>query len=333
MLEDASDEAPVIADEVRRLLALFQDNHSFNGYASQLLGAAAFKYALPVGWPALTLRKTSWQLPLDLRVCLGRAIAAGQPLTADQSLAWYGDHPDKKLPPQAARCPKEFLALYAARFKSQYPPKRRLTGDYRAASSTFTVQVSNKGTPIPDVAGIVAPLNVIEPLITACAEELASYARFARKDSSARNAMAAAIALPTQLLNAPSARPIVELKAWLDQQVGYTPKLFSTHDLLGKIDGGIAAEHRIGKSALSLLAAALDRCGYGLEPDPANGSFADRRGGVSVHITSSTNPSSAVLGCIGVCRHRDAGCDREWWRVRRRTGDIASASCRKSRLA
>ena len=179
MLEDADDEAPVIVDEVKRLLSLFHDNHSFSGYASQLLGAAAFKYGLPVVWPAPRLRKTSWQLPLDLRVCVGRAIAAGQPLTADQMLAWYGAHPGKRLPPQASHCPQEFLALYTCKFKSQYPngltvpaPERRLTGDYRAASSTFTVQLNNKGSAIPDVTGIVAPLNTIEPLIAACADRI-----------------------------------------------------------------------------------------------------------------------------------------------------------------
>ena len=61
----------------------------------------------------------------------------------------------------------------------------------------------------------------------------------------------------------------MELKAWLDQHVGDGPKLFSTADLLCQIDGDIGSNHQIGKADLNLLAAALDRCGYGLEPDPS----------------------------------------------------------------
>jgi tellurite resistance protein len=275
MLDNPGEEAPKIVDEIKRLLSIYHDNHSFERYASALLSAAAVKLDLSVEWPAPSLRKVTWQLPLDLLVCIGRSVAQGTALNANQMLAWYNAHPDKRLPPLAGRCPDEFLTLFTARFAAKYPngikvdpPKRRLSANYRAASGSFSVEIRGAVAALPDVTGLSAPLNLLDPLVDACAADLATYARLIGKDRSPRNMIAAAASLPTQLLDTASAKPIADLKIWLEQRVTGPATAVRLRDLFERVGVDLAPDARATKTDLVLVADALARCGFGIEPDP-----------------------------------------------------------------
>lgn len=267
-------EALALTTEVERLLWLYEDNHSFRRYATGLLSAAAVKHHLPVAWPELSLRKMTWQLPLDLLVCLGRAVANGEPLNALKMLSWYNSHPDKRLPALAGRCPDEFLALFTARFDAKYPggfkldpPKRQLGASYRAASSSFSVEFDVGDGAVPDVSGLIVPLNALDPIIDACAAELSTYARMIGKDRSKRNLVAAAAALPDHLLGTSSGKPLFELKDWVEKRVKDDMGAISIQDLLTRIGGEKPSAGKIPRADMLLIANALARCDFGIEPD------------------------------------------------------------------
>lgn len=267
-------EVLTLTTEVERLLLLYEDNHSFRRYASALLSAAAVKFNVGVDWPELSLRKMTWQLPLDLLVCLGRAVSNGEPLTAPQMLSWYNSHADKRLPALAGRCPDEFLTLFTARFNVKYPagfkvdpPKRKLGASYRAASGSFHVNFNVGGSELPDVSGLTAPLNAIDPIVDACAAELTTYARLIGKDRSKRNLVAAAAALPDHLLATSSAQPLSDLKAWVEQRLTGEMAAIGIQDLLLRIGGAKAPSGNVPKVDMVLIANALARCDFGIEPD------------------------------------------------------------------
>lgn len=274
MLDEPGAEAGALVDEVRRLLGIYGDNRSFRRYAQTLLSAAKAKLTLPVSWPPLSFSKSNWQLPLDLLVNIGRVVANGEGLTAEQMLNWYNSHPDKRLPIVAPRCPEEFLTLFKSRFAARYPvgvrvdrPKKSLSGSYRAASSTFSVDFKVGGADLPDVSGLTAPLNQLDPMIEACADDLSTYARLVGKDRSQRNLMAAAVALPSQLSNTGAAQPLVDFGEWISAQLKGDLAAINVQDLLLKIGGEIGPSGGIAKADMVLIANALARYNFGIEPD------------------------------------------------------------------
>ncbi len=275
MLDDPGDEAKAIVAEVQRLQSIYHDNHSFERYAGALLSAAAIKFNLPIAWPTPSMRKVTWQLPADLLVCAGRTIAEGTPFGADQMLAWYNAHPDKRLPPVAGRCPDEFRSLFATRFNEKFPnglrieaPKRRLSVSYRAASGSFSVDIQGVAESLPDISGLLAPLNLLDPLVEACASDLAAYARLLGKASSSKQEMAVAAALPAPLRSMPAAKPLTELKAWLDARVVGPVATIPSRELLTRVGGELPPNGIISKSDLALITHVLADCDFGVEPDP-----------------------------------------------------------------
>jgi hypothetical protein len=275
MLDDAGEETAAIIAEVQRLHSIYHDNHSFNRYASALLGAAAAKSSIAPAWPPLSLQKVAWQLPLDLLVAIGNQVSRGLPLDAFQMLAWYNSHSEKRLPSLASKCPEEFKALFKSRFDAKFPngitvtpPKRILGGDYRAASGTFTVHFQLGSSSIPDVSGLTAPLNSIDAIVEACAADLSTYARLLGKDRTSRNAMAAATALPEALLSAQAGSPLMRLKEWLSERSTEEFFFVDLSELLNHIGAELPSDGRTVKTDLVLAADALARCGFGMEPDP-----------------------------------------------------------------
>jgi len=140
-------EIPTIAAEVRRLLRLYGGHHSLRSYGSQLLTIIDMLYPeTSDGREASRSFDTTpgWELPLALRIAIGRVVAAGRPIGADLALAWYRASPTTTLRTPARRCAVEFAGLFGARYRETYgdglvvkPPRKRLAATYRPASSSF----------------------------------------------------------------------------------------------------------------------------------------------------------------------------------------------------
>jgi len=149
--EGVAADAPVLVAEVERLRAIYGANSSFQAYARSFVEAARLLVpAAEERRPELNLDPNfySYELPLAVRVHLGRKLADGQPLDADDALLWLAGLPDRGFRTPVTRCPDEFAALWRLRFPAKYPkglkvgaPKARIKASYRAASSTFQVDL------------------------------------------------------------------------------------------------------------------------------------------------------------------------------------------------
>lgn len=267
-------EASAIVAEVKRLLSVYGTNHSFNRYATALLDAASLVYDLPLQPSPLTLKKFAWSVPLSVRVGIGRLLAEGKGIPADWALAWYTTAQDRRLPILAVRCEQEFIELFRRRFAAQFPngiaasTKKRLSVQYQAASSTFSVQLRGDFEKLPDIGELVGPLNKCDPIIDSCIRDLTDYARLIGKTGDRRGSLVAAVALPEELQDSTVAAPRSALTAFLHARIKSDNGVLSLKELLGHVDPELAKCEKITKRNLEEVSAALSRCGFGLEPDP-----------------------------------------------------------------
>jgi hypothetical protein len=272
-------ELPSIATEVERLLGIYGSDNSFRHYASNFLAilrGVLDPPGVPQGPPPAFERDPSHlQLffPLDLRLGLGRLIAARRPIPAAWALAWLQASPEVYLRTPAFRCAKEFEQLFSLRYKKRFgdgivikPNKTPIRVPYRAASLSFglAVQVSVKN--LPDVAVLTAPVKMLKELAQECTDALDSYSRWLGRNPNGRGSLAGAALLPPELAHDASSGALDELTQWLESQL-------ATHNEV-IVDGAELVRRwptqtpgKLTKSEASSLAQLLSARGYGVEPD------------------------------------------------------------------
>jgi hypothetical protein len=132
--DEAYSDLPMLVAEVERLRGIYDDNRSFRRYSGHFLEAAHALQLIAADdspkdeAPPLDL-DNDWELPLTLRIGLGRRIAARQTLTADWVLSWYLSHPETRLRTPAIRAFDQFCLLFRRRFDSAYPEGMRMEPD------------------------------------------------------------------------------------------------------------------------------------------------------------------------------------------------------------
>jgi hypothetical protein len=107
------------------------------------------------------------ELPVALRVGLGRYVAGGQPISATWAYAWLAHHPERGWEVTASPLPDEHRREFAAAYEAAYPgggmvvrpPAEELILAYRPASPGFADRTVRVHTKLPDVAGLPAPLH------------------------------------------------------------------------------------------------------------------------------------------------------------------------------
>ena len=175
-------ELDIIAREVNRLKKLYGHMGTFGSYAGKLLDAALllkkrqdlFRYS-----PKLS---QSYEPRLITKLALAQASLNGAPIPADWMLAWCYEDPNTNVRTPARRAPDEMKELFRLRFRSRFPEgfyikpdKRKLTLHYRAASGTFSADLE---TDYPDITRQTRLLNRVQPVFTACCDELDAYSRY-----------------------------------------------------------------------------------------------------------------------------------------------------------
>lgn len=274
--EAVSSDGPAIVAEVERLRARYGANASFQSYAGRFLEAA--RLTLPRASetrPDIVLDQIirGLELPLDVRVWLGRRIAAGEPLDADDALLWLAGLPDRSFRTPVARCPDEFQALWHLRFAERYPgglkvvpPKTRLKATYRAASGTFEVPIRSAYPDLPDIGSISGPIRKLRDLVEACTTELDGYSRFMGKRPDARTSTEAALLLPHDLDMAGTAWEPV--RARVDELLGgRDTATVRLDDLFAAAGLSLLSAGRIPQPPMVQLGQVLDRIDIAFEPD------------------------------------------------------------------
>jgi uncharacterized membrane protein YhaH (DUF805 family) len=276
LVKDRSEaDAPAIMDELRRLLAIYGDNHSFKNYCSALLDMGELLYGNIEETPTPTLgNRYHWELPIRLRVYLGRKVAAGQTLDSKDALCWTLGHPLLYPRTPVTRCFAEFCELWNVRFDEQFPkglsvrePKARLNFQYRSASSEFsaTATVDN----LPDVGAISGPISKFQLLLDSCSDELDPLSRFLGRNPMEKASAIAGALLPEPLRKSDGQSGFGQFSQFLGtacERTGFAE--IGIPELMAKLDfpeAGKADERRA--LHLKRLPELFDAAGFGFEPD------------------------------------------------------------------
>jgi len=268
-------DAPAIMAELRRLLTIYGYNETFEQYCTALLriGELMFEPNDDAPQPSLELRMGS-ELPLKLRVHLGKKVAQGSRINADDALCWALCHPMISVRKPVERCFDHFCALWRTRFDQDFPkglavrePKARLKIHYRAASRDFSTDV--KVDDLPDIGAIKGPISKFETLLAQCCEELLPISRFIGQNPDKSDSLLATALLPMSIRETCSTSKFLcardalmtatHAKGYAQMTVDELLTLFS------------APEHTRQNEWRALyhkkLPDMLDALGFGLEPD------------------------------------------------------------------
>ena len=278
--EAAHDEAPAILAEVRRLHGIYGHHHSFDRYARALMEVAE----LLAGEddedevPILEAR-TQWEMPLSLRVALGRKVEKGVSLNASDCLAWLLATPDTYLRTPAQRCFEELKELWHRRFDAAWPtgfnftaPKARIKYSYRAAAANFTATIALDQ--LPDVSSLTGPVKRFRELLDRCVEDVDAYSRFLGRNPEKKGSIGAAALLPVELQDGEAAAGLRRCRQQLDQLAASelsttAADVLRVLDLEAPVEGG-----KVPAAIARPMAAMLDLLDVGFEPDRRYGAAA-----------------------------------------------------------
>jgi uncharacterized tellurite resistance protein B-like protein len=266
-----SDELLAIAREVSRLLALHAPrSNSFGSYGGALLDLIA-----SIEPRALTLRRydsarPGYGIPLRVKIALGDLSLAGKPIPGALALEWIAS--TVYLPTPATRCPNEFELLFHVRYAQQFgdglvikPNKTFIDLTYRPASSALD-ELRVKKRDIPDVTQLERPIAKLTELARECCSALDPLSRFLGKNPYSHESLAAFALLPDELVEATPSADAKSLASLIASRLEADGRAhLGAGELLQFVR--MAKPDKVSKNEAMLLAQALERIGYGIEPD------------------------------------------------------------------
>ncbi len=309
----ARSEVPLLVQEVQRLLSIYgASSQSFRRYSKSLLEICRVLYSsgtLGDGEPSPA--REHYELPLDLAAGLGERLVAEKPVTGPWAFAWLLSHPDARLRTPARRCPMEFEKLFLLRFQQKYPKglkvkpnKRRLTCDYRTASSGLqgcSVQLEH----LPDVRALSGPVNKFRVIADACTDELDAYSRLLGRNPDAAGTLQAFALLPPELAEVSEPEDAQELNRWIQERLlGHTRAIVPSRDLMQKWEH--QDPEKLSKKEAVAFAQVLERLGFGMEPDPRFGGPPHKAQGSAVVFELEPKPmgvASREYGAATILLH------------------------------
>lgn len=266
----AQADLPVIAAEVRRLLAIYgRKSSSFLGYASsflnvvELVGQKERLYEKPV--PSFP---RTFDVPPYVRLALGQAAVDGVPVPTHLALAWAKLDPNVLLRTPATRCSEEFAALFAQKYaevhgKGMVLPrnKTKLKLVYQPASAGFRgykeLTLSFKET--PDVTVLTGPISKLKQVVEAATQPLEAFSRMVGKDPDAKGSLEGLLQLPATLWPDRAQDALDMLRSRMADGVvalGFQEVL-----------NALGAKTAFARDKTQALARALEAEGIGFEPD------------------------------------------------------------------
>lgn len=270
-----------IIAETDRLLKIYGENHSVCRYLRAFLDAAQVVIDSADGFVP-QFERTGYELPLPLRVAIGRIVKEGRLLSADWLLSWYMTHPETRLRTVISRAFPEFKIMFSLLFDERFPeglkirvPKRLLHARYSSASGAFAVDLNDYLDDIPDVSGLSKPLNVAKKLVEEVSDELDKYSRFLGRNPNGRGTIEAHALLPQRLWPLFPCAEMEELRHWAERIIeggGLTP----IEHLIERLEG--ATPEKMNKRQLTGAADALARLSIGMAPDPRFALRSPKRG-------------------------------------------------------
>lgn len=294
-------EARALADEIARLIQIYGDNHSFQRYASELLdfltvAQSVTDYLEPPVW---TPEFRGWEVPVSLRVGLGRFVAAGQPIPAPWALSYLRHHPEGYLRTPATRCVSEFDELFTSRYRGRFgeglkirPPATKVGVTYRPASGGFVGSVSARIPELPDISSVAGPIDKLKDLAAGVTDDLDAYSRFVGRRPDEEGTAAAMALLPDALVATHGGALVEGLRAWIDGRFGMTDEVMVEIDEVVE-QWSPGRTEKLAKRDAASIAALLEKLQVGIEPDVRFGTSTPKPGTSAVLFRLPENSTAA----------------------------------------
>jgi hypothetical protein len=264
----AAAERPLIANELRRLISVYGENHSFGRYAKALLEWVVMaEHSSKLYEEPVPEMERGWELPSYMRVALGLASAARAPIPPHLALAWARLEPTCSLRTPAIRCPDIFGRAFTAKYRETFGEglvlqknRTKLKFGYQAASAGFRgVALNLSFGDIPDVTALTAPVRKISEVAEEATKELDSYSRYLSKNPESALALEALVLLPFWLWPADAQGKVM---AW-QAKTAAEPMAVPFKELLVSL----GATSTLTKERVVGLATVLESVHVGMEPD------------------------------------------------------------------
>ena len=266
-----AEEKRSLVTEVEGLLRIYGENRSVRGYLGKFLETAKIVLGSD-SEGALCSESASYEIPLALRVAIGRMVEQEVPLSADWLLAWYTAHPDYTFRMPARRANREFKALFNLLFDERYPkglkvrvPKRVLSANYSASSGAFDVDLDTFIGDVPDISRLSQPLNAAGKIVDEATDALNKYSRYLGRNPDGRETMEAHALLPKRLWSLFPCPEMEELRIWAEDIIE-SGELPLVEEIIARLDG--APPEKVSKRPLTQASDALAALSLGMAPDP-----------------------------------------------------------------
>lgn len=266
-------EVPAIKKEIERLLGIYANSGSFQGYAESLLSVIEAREAnleLPGDIPP-PLPPTR-ELSFKHRLGLGLFAKNSRPLPAEWAYTWLMGDPTTNLRTPAQRCPDEFKKAFIAQYKSEYGDgmklpvnKTRLKVVHRPASPSLlgNYKLFSKGVELdlPDVTVLTSQVKKLQQIANTCMAQLDGYSRYLGRNPDNAGTADALVELPFALWPEQYREPLNQMRDTV-QKAG-KPLLIKFE----KLRSWLPEWNDITRPKYQTLARVLGDAGIGIEPD------------------------------------------------------------------
>lgn len=274
---DLKKEWPAIANELRRLLAIYgTKSGSFERYANELLN-----WVSVVELQGMDLERETpyfprtFELPISIRLALGNFALSGTPVPARLALSWAKLDPMVSLRTPAHRCPAQFELAFLHQYEKAHGkglllPKNqtKLKMVYRPASAGFRGMDLPNLTfgDTPDVSVLTGPRKTLQAVTDNATQEIEQYSRYVGRDACNRaksDALEALLLLPTNYWPTKAQESLQTLQ----HRIGNGMVVMTFQDLLTALD----TQSALPNEKMRLLAQVLAARDVSMEPDIVGG--------------------------------------------------------------
>ena len=210
---------------------------------------------------------------LAATIAIGRIVADGTPLTAEQSLAWWRWSPQSRLGRTYYACEEEFPLLYKHLFNEKYPngivvepPTENLMDRYSANFGRFGARIKFEvnGKPIPDISDLKDAVEIFQSIVDEAMGSLKKLGQYRYRKPKLQNALDEFTLVPASIRAKFHSFLIPELKRWLKAK---TPNSrFTIKRLFEELQ--YKAPKTLTLTRYKDICDALTKLGFGLTPDP-----------------------------------------------------------------
>lgn len=266
---DAKAELPAIMREVERLLGVYSDNYSFQGYASSLLDFLKAGQEHPHCQDSPPPLLSNRELTFAHKLCLGQISLLRNALPSEWAYMWLLADPTTRLKTAALRCPDEFKRAFIEQYAKEFGAglllpqnKTRLKLTHRPASPSFHGQPHlEKHFDLPDVTVLSSPMKKLQAVAETCMSQLDAYSRFIGRNPDKAESADALLELPFNLWSDQYRQPLENIRATIKTAGKPLATKFE------RLQGLFPDWHDANRQRYQSLSRALSEAGMGIEPD------------------------------------------------------------------